>query len=409
MTLRLIEPRIHSSSITNSHSDRESAAHLRTHDMFCGRIPARINVLSYRLRGQRSRNSELPRFSSLRAQFLPSCAIARRLRRKHEHSATSNAGIVSAHFFPRTVSSRWKSGYTEKVLFDFCYQPTCADGASPRAGLIFDDAGALYGTTVGGGTYDCNGGEAGCGIVFKLTPSGSGYAERVLYSFTGAPDGAFPYAGLILDDKGALYGTTGSGGKKNDGTVFKLTPSRSGYTESILYSFCHARHCSDGEDPDASLIFDKKGALYGTTDGGGSPAGDGTVFKLTPSGSGYTESVLYRFCKRSGCGDDSNPLAGLIFDKNGALYGTTEFGGGSYDCYYGKPGCGTVFKLTPSGSGYIESVLYRFSRKSPCRDGALPVAGLIFGKRVRSTARLRGAASLTAITRKNPRDVAQLK
>lgn len=229
------------------------------------------------------------------------------------------------------------------------------DGANPFAGLVFDDKGALYGTTVRGGYY-------GYGTVFKLTPSGSGYSESILYSFSGGKDGANPYDGLILDKKGALYGTASAGGYNGYGTVFKLTPSGSGYSESTLYGFFPAnRH--DGANPYASLVLDKKGALYGTTAGGGYD-GFGTVFKLTPFGSGYGESILLSF---SGRKDGKEPRAALILDKRGALYGTTARGG-----YYGF---GTVFKLTLSGSGYSESVLHRFNFK----DGASPQAGLTFG------------------------------
>ncbi|MGB8909782.1 MAG: choice-of-anchor tandem repeat GloVer-containing protein [Candidatus Cybelea sp.] len=229
-----------------------------------------------------------------------------------------------------------------------------SDGASPFAGLVFDDKGALYGTTVGGGYY-------GYGTVFKLTPSGSGYSESVLYSFSGGRDGANPYDGLILDKKDALYGTTSAGGYRGAGTVFKLTPSGSGYSESTLYRF---QGRNDGANPYAGLIFDEKGALYGTTAGGGHK-GFGTVFKLTPFGSSeYGETVLLRFGGRNG---GAHPHAGLIFSKKGKLFGTTSSGG--------RYGFGTVFKLTPSGSGYSESVLHPFNYK----DGASPQAGLTFG------------------------------
>lgn len=149
-----------------------------------------------------------------------------------------------------------------------------SDGAQPAAGLVADKHGALYGTTAVGGV----GGSFGNGTVFKLTPSGRGYTESVLYAFRGGNDGAEPFAGLIADKRGALYGTTAfTGVISGDGSVFKLTPSGNGYTESILYHFQGSPN--DGAYPDASLIADENGALYGTTSAGGA-AGIGTVFRL---------------------------------------------------------------------------------------------------------------------------------
>jgi uncharacterized repeat protein (TIGR03803 family) len=159
---------------------------------------------------------------------------------------------------PATTGEAW----TESVLYNFQGGPS--DGCSPRAGLIFDAAGALYGTTDSGGSSSFY------GTVFKLTPSGGTWSESVLYSFTGGGDGANPRAGLIFDPSGALYGTTVSGGSHGRGTVFKLAPSG---TESVLYSF---QGGSDGAAPFAGLIFDASGALYGTTQAtapGTAPAG----------------------------------------------------------------------------------------------------------------------------------------
>jgi uncharacterized repeat protein (TIGR03803 family) len=177
-----------------------------------------------------------------------------------------------------------------------------------------------------------------------LSLAGSALAapvETVLYSFTGGSnDGLEPVAGLIADNQGALCGTTQGGGPLNAGTVFKLTPreGQTAWTETVLYSF---KIGSDGARPYAGLIADKQGALYGTTYGGGTPANLGTVFKLTPPLKGqtaWTETVLYRFT----ASDEGGPLAGLIGDNQGALYGTTA-GGGSSGC--NGVGCGTVFKL----------------------------------------------------------------
>ena len=208
---------------------------------------------------------------------------------------------------------------TEKVLYSFHDTP---DGAAPEATLVFDKQGNLYGTTGFGGEYGCFGG-AGCGTVFKLAPDGT---ETVLYSFTGGADGAWPRAGLVLDEQGNLYGTTfvgGSGcGAEGCGTVFQMTPTG---TEAILHSFDD----SDGANPTGGLVFDAKGNLYGTTSSGGA-YGWGTVFKLTPSGGNWKETVLHSF-KSS---DGAAPYGRLLL-KGGILYGTTA-GGGAHNW-------GTVF------------------------------------------------------------------
>jgi uncharacterized repeat protein (TIGR03803 family) len=193
-------------------------------------------------------------------------------------------------------------------------------------------------------------------IVAAAPSAAAGPTETVLHSFAGSPDGASPAAGLIADDYGNLFGTTEFGGAYGNGTVFELT--RSG-TESVLYPFTGG---SDGGIPEAGLIVDRAGNLYSTTEVGGS-LGNGTVFKLSPSG---TEAVLYSF---SGSPDGAYPNAGLAADRYDNLYGTTGFGGTGSCPPFGS--CGTVFKLTPRGT---ESVLHSFTG-SP--DGDFPAAGLV--------------------------------
>jgi len=198
-------------------------------------------------------------------------------------------------------------------------------------------AGNLYGTTEGGGNspYD--------GIVFELKHSGNAWSESILYSFTGGSDGGRPFAGLTIRD-GNLYGTTISGGSGGGGVVFELQPSSTGWTETVLYAF---KGHPDGANPEAGVIFDQSGNLYGTTSFGGwryCQIGCGTVFKLTPkSGGGWQETVLYRFNGR-GVGDGENSDAGLLQDAKGHLYGTTSVGGGAKSCPFG---CGVVFELSP--------------------------------------------------------------
>ena len=167
-----------------------------------------------------------------------------------------------------------------QVLYSFCPQSGCADGSQPVAGLIMDAAGNLYGTTKVGGTGG-TGGAFGQGVVFKLAPDGT---ETVLYSFcsqANCTDGLQPFAGLIMDAAGNLYGTTLNGGiGSGSGVVFKLAPDG---TQTVLYSFCSQANCTDGLAPQAGLLMDAAGNLYGTTALGGiAPGNSGVVFALTP-------------------------------------------------------------------------------------------------------------------------------
>ncbi len=187
--------------------------------------------------------------------------------------------------------------------------------------------------------------------MFELTPTGGGgWTERVLYSFGNTPDGAIPVVGLIFDATGNLYGATTEGGTHGDGTVFELTPTGGGgWTERVLYSFGNT---PDGAYANAVLIFDGAGNLYGTTELGGANGPYGTVFELTPTaGGGWTEKVLHSFANGT---DGARPLASVIFDAAGNLYGTTTEGGTNRD--------GTVFELTPTaGGGWTETLLHSFN------------------------------------------------
>jgi uncharacterized repeat protein (TIGR03803 family) len=257
--------------------------------------------------------------------------------------------------------------WTEDVLHSF---GNGKDGTNPLSGLIFDAAGDLYGTTAGGGAHND-------GTVFELMPVAEGkWTEKILHSFDlNGKDGAKPVAGMIFDTAGNLYGTTELGGKVGCeppygcGTVFKLAPGANGtWIHTGLYSF----NGNDGAYPVAGLAFDAGGNLYGTTLKGASSYG--TVFELTPSTSGtWRETVLYSFCAVSGCTDGANPEAWVILDKTGNLYGTTSGGGAS--CR-GSGGCGTVYQLSPGIDGqWTEKVLYSFYGDA---DGAVPLAGLTF-------------------------------
>jgi uncharacterized repeat protein (TIGR03803 family) len=188
----------------------------------------------------------------------------------------------------------------EQVLYSF--QNDGTDGIDPGPGLISDGAGNLYGTTIGGGAYNW-------GTVFELSPAaGGGWTEKVLYNFASVPDGANPYWWLIFDAAGNLYGTTFAGGTHNGGAVFELSPAAGGtWTEKVLYSFGNG--AMDADAPQAGLIFDAAGNLYGTTEYGGTYY-YGTVFELSPNGSGgWTEQVLHSFGNGA---DGARPFAGLI-------------------------------------------------------------------------------------------------
>ena len=230
-----------------------------------------------------------------------------------------------------------------------------ADGSNPYGGaLVFDQAGNIYGTTYGGGT--------GSGVVYKLTPAGSGWTESVLYTFAGGSDGASPWAGVTLDQAGNLYGTTAAGGAFGGGTVYELSPSGSGWTKRTLHSF---QQQQDGGNPYAGVILDPAGNLYGATQYGGS-GGGGTVFEMSPSGDSWIFTTLYSFIG-SGGGHAKGPVADLVMDAGGNLYGTTG-GDGTYRF-------GSVFKLTPEGGGWTYTSLHDFTGGS---DGLLPRSNLVF-------------------------------
>jgi uncharacterized repeat protein (TIGR03803 family) len=298
-------------------------------------------------------------------------------------ASPNGAGTV----FRLTPPAGDQTAWTETVLYRFKGR---SDGSNPVAGVVADKDGALYGTTLFGGAV----GKNGHGTVFKLTPPAEGqvsWTETVIYRFKSGSDGANPYAALLADKDGALYGTTLSGGsigKIGYGTVFKLTPPAAGeqaWRETVLHRF--AGPPADGDAPQAGLIADSDGALYGTTFLGGSKgnqgAGSGTIFKLAPPESGqtaWTETLLYRFCSEPGCADGSIPEADLIADENGGLYGATQFGGGAC-APYPESGCGTIFKLAPpatAGTAWTKTVLHRFTGAP---DGFNPFTSLIVDRR----------------------------
>ncbi len=258
------------------------------------------------------------------------------------------------------------SGWILTTLYEF---KGGTDGAFPYGGITFGPGGYMYGTTYSGGDGDH-------GTVFRMSaPTGPCFTtscpwpETVIYRFKGGSDGAYPlFSDVVFDQAGNLYGTTTGDNNGNAGTVFKLTPTGGGgeWTETILYSFTH------GEQPYAGLTFDKAGNLYSTTAGGGlttgpcGQAGCGTVYELTPSGSGWVEQTLYEF---TGGSDGASPFGGVAIDPSGNLYGTTQdFNGG------------TVWELQPSGGGWKLSTLYTFDAQGgPQYRPTLDAAGNLYG------------------------------
>jgi len=260
------------------------------------------------------------------------------------------------------------AGWKEKVLFSFV--PGQVEGVIPVGGLVFDGAGNLYGTTWAPGVsgsprfsrtrsnpgrptyWGCS--DPGCGgTVFELSPTKGGWQEQDIYGFTGGDDGGVSQANLIFDQAGNLYGTTVYGGGTGCtdaygcGVVFELSPGKNAWSESVLHAFSG----SDGNYPQASLLFDGKGNLFSTTAAGGA-SGYGTVFSLHPESGGWTEKVLYNF---SDGADGGSPFAAVIMDDQGDLFGTTNQGGS------GQYANGVAYMLAPSGKTWSETVLYTFA------------------------------------------------
>ena len=218
-------------------------------------------------------------------------------------------------------------------------------GVWPLSAVIFDQSGNMFGTAIGNNLP---------GIAFELMPSGSGWIQSVICKFADLSTGTQPEGDLIRDRAGNLYGVTFTGGVNDDGVVYQLVPSGSGWTENVIHSFDHT---SDGANPAGGLILDKDGNLYGTTGGNGG-WGVGTVFML--SAGTWNETVLHNFAR------NENPGASLKMDADGNIYGTTLAGGMDRG--------GTIFKMTPSSDGWTYNVLKEFD--SPCNDGCFPMSNV---------------------------------
>ncbi|MHB8216320.1 MAG: choice-of-anchor tandem repeat GloVer-containing protein [Candidatus Sulfotelmatobacter sp.] len=250
------------------------------------------------------------------------------------------------------------SASTTQVIYSFAGGQ---DGEYLDTDLVMDSAGNIYGTSVQGGDF-------GSGTVFQLSPTGSGWTHTVLYSFRGGRDGGEPYKGVTLDTQGNLYGTavTGGGGSCEGGcgVAFELTHSGGSWIQSVIHYFTGG---NDGSGPGSGLTFDRHGNLYGMTPTGGA-YGLGVVYQLKPqTNGGWRLNVVHAF---TGGDDGSSGSAGrLILDRAENLYGVTTVGGANGD--------GVAFEITRSLSGWTLLPLYAFKDQP---DGALPYGGLIFDR-----------------------------
>ena len=260
------------------------------------------------------------------------------------YGTTSGGG---AHGYGTVFKLRPSQGskWTETVLHSFCATPGCTDGALPFAGVVLDSAGNLYGSSNV--------------ATFEMSPNSCaprGWSFKVIYEVGSR-------SSLILDQAGDLYGALGFG-QYGEGAITELSPGGQGWTETYLYSFCPKFGCLDGDSPNSALAWDASGDLYGMTDGGGIGEG-GVAFELEHGSGGWKEHVLHNFPAYSG--DGFPPSSGLTLDKAGNLYGTTLQGGDG-------GGFGTVFKLTRGADGrWKETILYDFPT---LKDGAGPEGGL---------------------------------
>jgi len=257
--------------------------------------------------------------------------------------------VISAPLLVNLLLIADAQAATEKVLYSF---GTGTDANSPVTAMVFDTAGNLYGTTLAGGAHNL-------GAIFQLTPgSGGKWTETVIYSFNGGQDGMAPLGGVILDATGTLYGTT-SRGALGSGTVYSLSPVGGGQWKfKVLHTFIG----TTGGVPSASLEFDGAGNLYGTTAEGGSH-GLGSVFQMVPGTNGKWKFKAVHSFNNNGH-DGYDPLAPVIIDSAGNLYGTTNQGGVNRD--------GIVFELTPGSNGkWSEKILHAFNAGNG-RDGAAP-------------------------------------
>jgi len=264
-----------------------------------------------------------------------------------------------------------------------CSDPPCS-GTDPRGTLTYagaasgapwDGASPLYGVMSRGGANNA-------GTVYELTPGESGWSYTQLYSFCAqqsCADGSTPVGGVLLDQSGVLYGTTGEGGCSSScnidggaGVAFELSSSGGSWKETVLHTFCSLAQCADGENPTANLAQDAAGNLFGVAGWGGGTGKHtgGALYKIIPNGAQSQQTVLYDFCKLKDCKDGQSPVGAPLLDSAGNIFGVTDEGGGNDEV---TNGAGIAYEWT---AGNLR-VLHRFCSQASCADGAVPFAGLV--------------------------------
>jgi len=247
------------------------------------------------------------------------------------------------------------TGWEQTVLYSFTGG---ADGGEPYKGVTIDRHGNLYGTAVTGGSGGC---EGGCGVVYKLTQSNGTWNQTVIYAFNGGDDGSGPGARVTVDRSGNVYGMTPTGGIYGAGTIYKLQPNAGSYTFQVIHTFTGG---NDGASGSAGRMLLDHGRLYGAATTGGT-YGNGVVFQLTPTTVGEWDfRTLYSF---HGQPDGSFPYGALLRASSGKIYGTTYYGG--------RNGIGSVYELSPRSVGeWNERIIYSFQTGS---DGNSPISNLV--------------------------------
>jgi hypothetical protein len=293
--------------------------------------------------------------------------------------ASSGGNSLEGGLFELSPPSVLGGAWTYSPIYEFGAQ---SEGYQPIGDPVMDANGAIYGVTQYGGEST----SGGYGVVYQLTPpaiSGGAWTENVLYTFTNGNDGGYPRAGLVFDKKGNLYGTTAMAGSLTGGVVFELSPpavSGGTWSYNVLFSFDSTKKSPGGCQPEAALLPTLNGGLYGSTNGCGTNGG-GVAFVLTPPANGqgaWTETVIHTFGFVTGKGDGAQPFEAMVAGPKGVLFGATAVGGTS--------GYGTVYELVPpatKGDAWTETVLYSFGTTSggiyPSSGVTLTASGVLYG------------------------------
>ena len=300
------------------------------------------------------------------------------------YGTTNSGGTGSNSSCPRSgcgtvfkLSPASGGGWIETVLHNFNW----TDGANPSGNLMMDSAGNLFGSAIQGGAF------GNCGTLFELTPNGKKWTFQTIYNFCSQPngvDGMYPLTPMIKDRAGNLYGVASEGGDADRGVAFEMSPASGGtWTYKILHTFSEANN--DGTYPVGALTFDASGNLWGTTETGGSTNNSGTIYEFTPTaGGGWAYTLVYAFGNPTA--DVQAPFSGVVIDGAGNMYGTAYQGGANYE--------GGVFELSPkAGGGWTETVIHSFNGNdgiSPYYGNlAMDAAGNLYGTTLRGTSRAR--------------------